>query len=59
MFNIQIGTFDCKTRESKKQLWVWHFVTVGDWAIVTWGQDYKHFSSMSRCSTHNLCSEMT
>ena len=24
-----------------------------------WGQDYKRFSSMSRCSTHNLCSEMT
>ena len=23
------------------------------------GQDYKRFSSMSRCSTHNLCSEMT
>ena len=26
---------------------------------VTRGQDYKRFSSMSRCSTHNLCSEMT
>ena len=26
---------------------------------VTGGQDYKRFSSMSRCSTHNLCSEMT
>ena len=25
----------------------------------TGGQDYKRFSSMSRCSTHNLCSEMT
>ena len=25
----------------------------------TRGQDYKRFSSMSRCSTHNLCSEMT
>ena len=25
----------------------------------TLGQDYKRFSSMSRCSTHNLCSEMT
>ena len=25
----------------------------------TSGQDYKRFSSMSRCSTHNLCSEMT
>ena len=25
----------------------------------TWAQDYKRFSSMSRCSTHNLCSEMT
>ena len=24
-----------------------------------WGQDYKRFLSMSRCSTHNLCSEMT
>ena len=24
-----------------------------------WGQHYKHFSSMSRCSTHNLCSVMT
>ena len=23
------------------------------------GQDYKRFSSMSRRSTHNLCSEMT
>ena len=23
------------------------------------GQDYKHFSSMSRCSTHNPCSEIT
>ena len=23
------------------------------------GQDYKRVSSMSRCSTHNLCSEMT
>ena len=23
------------------------------------GQDYKTFSSISRCSTHNLCSEMT
>ena len=26
---------------------------------LTRGQDYKRFSSMSRCSTHNLCSEMT
>ena len=26
---------------------------------VTLGEDYKRFSSMSRCSTHNLCSEMT
>ena len=26
---------------------------------VSRGQDYKRFSSMSRCSTHNLCSEMT
>ena len=25
----------------------------------TWGQDYKRVLSMSRCSTHNLCSEMT
>ena len=25
----------------------------------TWGQDYKRFSSMDWCSTHNLCSEMT
>ena len=25
----------------------------------TRGQDYKRFSSMSRCSTHNRCSEMT
>ena len=24
-----------------------------------WGQDYKRFSSMDWCSTHNLCSEMT
>ena len=22
-------------------------------------QDYKHFLNTSRCSTHNLCSEMT
>ena len=28
-------------------------------AKITRGQDYKRFSSMSRCSTHNLCSEMT
>ena len=27
--------------------------------LLYWGQDYKRFSSMSRCSTHNLCSEMT
>ena len=25
----------------------------------TRGQDYKRFSSMDWCSTHNLCSEMT
>ena len=24
-----------------------------------WARDYKPFLSMSRCSTHNLCSEMT
>ena len=24
----------------------------------TWAQDYKRFLSTSRCSTHNLCSEM-
>ena len=30
-----------------------------DICIMYWGQDYKRFSSMSRCSTHNLCSEMT
>ena len=32
------------------------------WKLVggSWDQDYiKRFSSMSRCSTHNLCSEMT
>ena len=23
------------------------------------GQDYKRFSSMDWCSTHNMCSEMT
>ena len=28
-------------------------------ARATRGQDNKRFSSMSRCSTHNLCSEMT
>ena len=28
-------------------------------ASLSRGQDYKRFSSMSRCSTHNLCSEMT
>ena len=32
-------------------------------SVLVWsvsrGQDYKRFSSMSRCSTHNLCSEMT
>ena len=27
--------------------------------FITRGHDYKRFSSMSRCSTHNLCSEMT
>ena len=27
--------------------------------IMFWGQDYRRFSSISRCSTHNLCSEMT
>ena len=27
--------------------------------VSTGAQDYKRFSSMSRCSTHNLCSEMT
>ena len=27
--------------------------------FLTLGQDYKRVSSMSRCSTHNLCSEMT
>ena len=32
---------------------------VQDRLIKAWGQDYKRFSSMSRCSTHNLCSEMT
>ena len=26
---------------------------------ITWGQDYKLFLSMSRCSTRNLCTEMT
>ena len=26
---------------------------------ITRGQDYKRFSSMDWCSTHNLCSEMT
>ena len=32
-------------------------------SVLVWsvsrGQDYKRFSSKSRCSTHNLCSEMT
>ena len=27
--------------------------------LKTLGQDYKRFSSMDWCSTHNLCSEMT
>ena len=36
------------------------YVIVGLITVLhTRGQDYKRFSSMSRCSTHNLCSEMT
>ena len=41
-----------------RSIWKWTYAK----QIVpryTRGQDYKHFSSMSRCSTHNLCSEMT
>ena len=33
--------------------------TIGAAGPLTKGQDYKRFSSMARCSTHNLCSEMT
>ena len=27
--------------------------------LVSRARDYKHFFSMSRCSTHNVCSELT
>ena len=37
--------------------WSLYIVRLRKWS--TRGQDYKRFSSMSRCSTHNLCSEMT
>ena len=30
-----------------------------DLLLQIFAQDYKQISSMSRCSTHNLCSEMT
>ena len=42
--------------------WVHETVPLGQFLSLqlgAWGQDYKRFSSMDWCSTHNLCSEMT